>query len=323
MFGLITQGDILNFFIQLKSYFHAGVNLPGALSSISASSSNKKLKVLIKDLSERILKGITLNEAITRTGLNKCISDWEIALIKVGEEAGNLEDMLSTIISLKEERLRNRRKMIGGLLYPAILLHAGAVILPIARIIKTGFWGYLGNVMLILGGVYGTIFLFWLIRKLSVSFDKGNLFEKMLFSFRINKFMTFSKFFQSMKVLFEAGIPVKDIFIFSSNTSGNKFFESRVKKHLSGLRDYNISITDFIKGVGLFPQDTIGFISAGEVSGSLEKIFAHLSKDFLEKGNHRLKILMTVLPIVVFLIVALVVAINVISGFSGTSNYLP
>ncbi len=321
MFGLITQGDILNFFIQLKSYFHAGVNLPGALSSISASSSNKKLKVLIKDFSERILKGITLNEAIPRTGLNKHISDWEIALIKVGEEAGNLEDMLNIIISLKEERLRNRRKMIGGLLYPAILIHAGAVILPIARITQIGLWRYLGNVFLILGGVYGVIFLFWLIRKLAFSFDKSNQLEKMLFSSRINKFMTFSKFFQSMKVLYESGIPVKDIFIFSSNASGNKFFESRVKKRLSGLRDYNISITEFIKGVALFPQDTIGFISAGEESGTLEKVFAHLAKDYLEKGNHRLKILMTVLPIIIYLIVAGVIAFNVISMFSGTFNY--
>jgi type II secretory pathway component PulF len=68
----------------------------------------------------------TIGQAIAATPLN--ISPLEINLISAGEEAGRLEQSFAHLARHFEQSVKTRRKILKGLAYPVVLLHAGAIL---------------------------------------------------------------------------------------------------------------------------------------------------------------------------------------------------
>jgi type IV pilus assembly protein PilC len=105
---------------NLGSMLNAGLTVTRSLSVIERQSQNPKLKKVLKDINEKITNGGQFYEALKD---NKDVfSDLYIAMVKAGEESGNLAESLKTL-SLQMERSANLTKRIkGAMIYPSIVL---------------------------------------------------------------------------------------------------------------------------------------------------------------------------------------------------------
>ncbi len=105
---------------NLGSMLTAGLTVTRALSVIERQSQNPKLKLVIKTVIERINNGGQFFEALKEH--NKVFNDLYVAMVKAGEESGNLADSLKTL-SIQMERSSNLTKRIkGAMIYPAIVM---------------------------------------------------------------------------------------------------------------------------------------------------------------------------------------------------------
>jgi type IV pilus assembly protein PilC len=105
---------------NLGSMLNAGLTITRALSVIERQSQNPKLKKVIKETVEKINNGGQLYEALKDH--KDVFSDLYVAMVKSGEESGNLAESLKTL-SLQMERSANLTKRIkGAMIYPAIVL---------------------------------------------------------------------------------------------------------------------------------------------------------------------------------------------------------
>ncbi|HDS09716.1 MAG TPA: hypothetical protein ENN73_05750, partial [Firmicutes bacterium] len=106
----------------------------------------------------------------------------------------------------------------------------------------------------------------------------------------------------------------------SASAAGNKFFEMRIGRCLSRLKDFNMNLTDFFISTNIFPEAALGFIRAGEESGSLDRITKNLSDRFFQEGEHRFRVFFIVFPVVIYLITAIYIASRIITAFSNCFN---
>lgn len=108
------------------SMLTAGLTVSRALSVIERQSSNPRLKGVMKRLIERINQGDPFFESLKE--FPETFNDLYVAMIRAGEESGNLAQSLQTL-ALQMERSANLKKKIkGAMIYPAIVMTVMVVI---------------------------------------------------------------------------------------------------------------------------------------------------------------------------------------------------
>jgi type IV pilus assembly protein PilC len=111
---------------NLGSMLKAGLAVTRAMSVIERQSQNPKLKKVLKGIVEKITNGGQFHEALKEN--RDVFSDLYVAMVRAGEESGNLADSLQTL-SIQMERSSNLTKRIkGAMIYPAIVMTVMVVI---------------------------------------------------------------------------------------------------------------------------------------------------------------------------------------------------
>ncbi len=126
MLSRVKADELVMMTRNLGSMLTAGLTVTRALSVIERQSKNPKTKSVIKRIVERINNGEQFFEALKE--FPEVFSDLYVAMIKSGEESGNLADSLKTL-SIQMERASNLTKKIkGAMIYPAIVITVMVVI---------------------------------------------------------------------------------------------------------------------------------------------------------------------------------------------------
>jgi len=105
---------------NLGSMLTAGLTVPRALSVIERQSSNPRLKGVMKRLVERINQGDPFFETLKE--FPETFNDLYVAMIRAGEESGNLAQSLQTLAVQMERASNLKKKIKGAMIYPAIVL---------------------------------------------------------------------------------------------------------------------------------------------------------------------------------------------------------
>lgn len=111
---------------NLGSMLTAGLTVSRALSVIERQSSNPRLKGVVKRIVERINQGEQFCVALSE--FPETFNDLYVAMVRAGEESGNLAESLQTL-SIQMERSTNLKKKIkGAMIYPSIVIVVMVVI---------------------------------------------------------------------------------------------------------------------------------------------------------------------------------------------------
>jgi general secretion pathway protein F len=115
------------FAIELQSLLDAGLNVVEALQALSEKEPGGENRLILTKLLDALYRGEALSQAVA--SLPQAFPPLFVATIKSSERTGNLKEALSRHIAYQEELDKVRRKVISALLYPAILIVVGALVL--------------------------------------------------------------------------------------------------------------------------------------------------------------------------------------------------
>lgn len=105
---------------NLGAMLKAGLPLSRALSVIERQTKNPKLKLVIRDVRERVGKGEPVHEALSAHP--RVFDDLYIAMVRAGGESGGMSEALQ-LLAIQMERASNLKKKIrGAMTYPGIVL---------------------------------------------------------------------------------------------------------------------------------------------------------------------------------------------------------
>jgi len=109
----------------LGTMFANGVELTKALDLARESVSLPSLRTRLEQVSKNVRAGKSLSAAIAE---QKAFNDTAISLVQVGEESGQLDEMLRSLAKLYDDSGRQRMKQFLILLEPAAILLIGIVV---------------------------------------------------------------------------------------------------------------------------------------------------------------------------------------------------
>lgn len=125
---LINKIYAARFTRSLSSLVTAGVNMPNALEISSKTVINTYLQGELKQVVEDVKQGTFLSESIERMGK---FPPLVASVTKIGEESGELEDMLSQLAEYYDDEADSAIQALLTMMEPALILIMAAVVIPI------------------------------------------------------------------------------------------------------------------------------------------------------------------------------------------------
>lgn len=116
----IKLTDKIIFARNLGAMIEAGLSLSRALSVMERQTKNKKFKIILSDLSEKIRQGQTFAKALEDH--DDVFPQVFVSMVGAGEESGGLADSLRVISDQLEKTYQLRKKIRGAMTYPAIVV---------------------------------------------------------------------------------------------------------------------------------------------------------------------------------------------------------
>ena len=107
---------------NLGAMLTAGLALARALAVLERQTKNPKLKGVIAQIASDVRRGNTLHDALAKSP--GTFSRLFVAMVRAGEEGGNLPDALLVVSEQMERMYQLRKKIKSALIYPCIILIA-------------------------------------------------------------------------------------------------------------------------------------------------------------------------------------------------------
>ena len=111
---------------NLGSMITAGLTVSRALSVIERQTKNPKLKIVVTTMVARINKGDGFAESLKE--FPEVFNDLYVAMVRAGEEGGNLASTLQTLAIQMDRTNTLKKKIKGAMIYPSIVMIVMVVI---------------------------------------------------------------------------------------------------------------------------------------------------------------------------------------------------
>ena len=121
-FAGVSLTEKMMFTRNLRVMISAGIPLPRTLHTLAGLTKSKKLKSALLNVEEKIQKGESFSSSLAFHP--DIFSELFTNVIKVGEESGTLEGVLKILTQQMEREHEMRSKLIGALIYPAVIILA-------------------------------------------------------------------------------------------------------------------------------------------------------------------------------------------------------
>lgn len=130
--NMVVKGACSQIARTLSTLLAAGVSLVDAVDIVSDTMQNQLFKQAMKDAKEEVVKGVPLSVPLEESGL---FPPMMYHMIRIGEEAGNSEEMLTKLADYYDEEVEMATQQLTAAMEPLIIIVlAGIVGLLIASI---------------------------------------------------------------------------------------------------------------------------------------------------------------------------------------------
>jgi len=308
----------------------AGVNITQAVD-IAAETPNRRLKKVLKEISESLENGFPLSVAMS--GHSRVFPAVEIGVIRAGEATGNLVKVLKELADSTERIANFSAKVRNAMIYPAFIVVVMIIvgIIIITRVIPPirDIFDSLGSELpfatkallavtdFIIKGwpiIIGAIIALIVVYRLALLTKRGQYFG----SYVALNFPVFgalarqaylARFNRTMGLLVNSGVPIIEAVEIVTSSTDNVIFKRALASLMRSL-EQGAPISVSLEHSRYFPRLMTQLLFVGQQSGDLGGSAATLADYFEAEVDSKLKTFSSLLE--PFIIVALGLAVGFI-----------
>lgn len=285
---------------QFAVLFNAGLSMTRSLDALTAQTLSPKLTETLEMVAKDIKSGFSLSRALAKHP--EVFSPVYISLVKAGEMAGALGDVLDRLANLLERDNALRKKVSSALTYPmfvmaiAIVVVVGLVLyifpqfitmfeglnaeLPLPTKLLIGVVKFAMDPVFIAVAIFGTAFL-WLLLSQYIKTPRGKRTKDyLLIEFPvigvINKKTVISRFCRTLSTLVSSGVPIVHSLEIVSRAVGNEIVSGVLDDVKSGLKA-GLRLSQPLIESRLFPPIVGNMVAVGEETGNLPLLMDKLA----------------------------------------------
>lgn len=302
----VKADDLVMFTRQLSAMISAGVPLLRAIGSLEEHAESKSLKKILEYLYKDVQSGMSLADALAK--YPETFNDVYINMVRAGEAAGILDDILKRLALQQEKSARIRKKVKSAMTYPVVLLTItvlaffGLMIFVIPQI---------GDIIKDLGGedaelpaltqamlvISDVIIAYWyivlpvlgagvyaLLRYIKTPGGKRNFHKFVLKVPGVNQLirkLAVARFARTFSALMGAGVAVLESLSVTAHAVGNSLYEEAILDAGEQVKNGK-NLSEIIDKNDLFPSIVSQMLAVGEETGQTDMVLIKVA-DFYEE----------------------------------------
>ncbi|HVB55799.1 MAG TPA: type II secretion system F family protein [Candidatus Acidoferrales bacterium] len=333
----IRSEDLLIFNQQFNTLIKAGLPILKALDLLADRAAAVRLRPMLADVRQRVREGALLSEALRAQGAFPPVY---VTVIAAGERSGNLTGVLEQYITYLRVSTGFRGRLLTAMIYPAVLVatallvvtyvvsyampqfaalyHELGVPLPaptrILLSLASPLRTYFIAILAIAAIAAAVIFLWTRSERGAIAIDSlkprmpsfGDIWVK----------TQIAQFVRTLSTLLGGGTPLVAALHTASAAIGSRLIATSVHAAADRVKEGQ-SLHLSLAETHLVPDLALEMIEVGEASGALSAMLTSVAEFYEEEVSTRLQRILTWIPIIILLVMAVVV------GFILISLYLP
>lgn len=334
----IDRRQVLVLFRGLAALLRAGIPLTTSLDGLIQQTKSSWLRQVLGDVARRVQGGASFSEALSYHP--QVFSELFVSMIRVGEVAGILDQVLDRLAQLGTQELETRSRISAALVYPAVLIsfallvvgglligvlprfvsvfQATKVSLPwptklllgISWMVRHGWWLLLIAAAWLAwsaGRYYRTPSGRWRIDSRLLKLPGiGELYRKILIA----------RLVRTLGAMLRTGVPLLEALAAVEKIVENVVFVRVVQQTRAAVTEGK-TLSEAWTPTGLFPPLVLQLVSVGERSGQLDAMLTEVATFYDPEIDVTVRNLTVLLEPVLLLVMGLVV------GFIALSILLP
>jgi len=303
----VKNDQLVAFTRQLSAMVSAGVPLLRSLTSIQKHAEDKALQKILGDIVKDVEGGSTMGDALAKHP--DTFNDIYVNMVRAGEAAGILDDILKRLAGQLEKSAAIRKKIKSAMAYPMVLLgitvlaffglmlfvvpQIGAIIkdlggpdakLPFITLMMLSISGFIISYWYIIfpvaiGAIVGLVMYVRKSPKGKRKFD--SLILKIPAINLIIRKISVARFARTFSALMGAGVAVLEALDVTSRAIGNVIYEETLKSAAIEVKNGR-SLSAVLENNELFPSIVSQMLAVGEETGQTDNVLLKVA-DFYEE----------------------------------------
>jgi len=331
----VSSLDVQLFSRQIYTLLKSGVPIMRGLAGLQESATNPSFGRVIQDLRESLDAGRELSAAMRRHPA--CFSTFYLAMVRVGEMTGRLEEVFLRLFDHMEFDRDMRERVKTALRYPMFVLvamvaamavvnifvipqfekvfHSFHTQLPLMTRLLIGtsrftveWWPAFA--LALTGAVFG--FRAWT-RSTNGRLAWDRIKLRLPIAGKIIHKGTMARFARSFALSIRSGVPIVQALTVVSQTSDNAWLASRIEQMRDGV-ERGESILRTATNAQVFTPIVLQMIAVGEESGSIDDLMDEIAMMYEREVDYELKTLSSQIEpiLIVFLgVMVLILALGI------------
>ena len=301
----VKDSDLGTCYGQLADLLGSGVPLLRALDSLIKSTPSTSLRELLKEIRGQVADGKSLTETLRQWP--EVFPPLHTAMIQAGERAAFMEEVLRSLSGFIERFEELRSKVMGALIYPALLSGLGALVMILALMffvpkfepllanakkplpselmfglshLVRGYW------YLVLGGGIAVGAALWSGLKsptMRMKLERWQL--KIPVVGMALRLLAITRFCRILGTMLANGVPLLHALKISKDATGSKILADNIAEAAEAVRDGKRLSEPLTKG-RFIPEQILAMISVAEESNNLDKVLVQIA-DTVERRTNR------------------------------------
>ena len=321
----VSLVEKLMFTRNLRVMIGAGISLPRALNVLAIQSKSKKLKTAISQMEKEITEGKLFSDAVSRR--KNIFSEIFSNMIKIGEESGTMENVLATLALQMEKEHEIRSRIMGAMMYPAVILVAmfgiGILMmilvipklsqtfeelnieLPITTRFVMGLGNFLAQFWYLLPFIFIALIIF-VATALKTKMGKlaaDTIFLKIPVIGPLIKKTNCARFVRNLSSLIASGVPIVRSLEIVSESIGNIHYKKALQEASKKVEKGAKLSESLAPYENIFSALVLQMIEIGEETGETSNMLAKLAEFYEEEVNNASKNLSSIIEPILMLII--------------------
>ena len=349
--GGVSNKMLCTFTRQFSTLQDAGLPVLRSLRILERQMKPSVLKNSLIDVVEDVESGNTLSEAMSKHP--KCFDRLYVNMVRAGEAGGALEIILQRLADFKEKAQSLKRKIIGAMVYPAVVITVAVGILTFIMVniipkfkkifdefgmklpdatqilIDTSDWfaEFWWTIPMFPLGLYLLIKLIRMNKSGNYALDRitlwipvvGNLVEKTIVA----------RTMRTLGTLIASGVPILEALNIVKETANNAVFERMFLRVYESIREGE-TIASPMRECKLVDDMVVNMIDVGEETGDLDTMLNKVADVYEEEVDVLVESLISLPEPLMIVILGLIVGtivialfmplLELIDGLSGTKK---
>lgn len=316
-FSTIKEYDKILFARNLGAMLAAGLSLARALSVLERQTKNPRLSATIGQIASDVRRGDALHTSMAK--FPRVFSGLFVAMVKAGEEGGDLPPSLATIAEQMDRMYNLKKKIRSALMYPCIILIAivGIGILMMIEVVPTlaqtfnemgaelprstqiiiGVSNFLveytfvalGLIVLVGGGIYAAL------RTELGSRISDYIFLHLPAIGTIVREVNAARTSRTLASLSASGVDILTALSISQEVVQNSYFQDVLRTAEGNVRQGEPLSSAFVRREDLYPAFVGEMMAVGEETGQTAEMLKRLALFYEEEVDRKTKDMSTII----------------------------